>query len=185
MAGRWQQIRAEIDAGRPVLVVFAHWNLVNAHTAELPCSDSPEVQFCDWADFSPSGDSNGDGNPDEYYNYTSNTPTLSTVTGHAVTVVGYVGEYDPDGEEGPLPNTGYVVVHDGWTATGLNVAVPWWDLSHPERPLAYWKSDQENPSISWWISNVTMNPDALTIPGGNVRLRGKVFEQWNAWDFWD
>ena len=44
--------------------------------------------------------------------------------GHAVTGVGYVFSWAPDGS-GPLPTNYYVVVHDNWASTPTNVAIPW------------------------------------------------------------
>ena len=48
--------------------------------------------------------------------------------GHAVTGVGYVEIWDPDGP-GPLPLDNYAIVHDNWPTTAKNVAIPWhyWD----------------------------------------------------------
>ncbi|MBC7222501.1 hypothetical protein H5T56_05935 [Candidatus Bipolaricaulota bacterium] len=43
--------------------------------------------------------------------------------GHAVTGVGWF-KGDPDGH-GLLPNTLWVIVHDTWSTTPQDVAVPW------------------------------------------------------------
>jgi len=102
----------EIDAGRPLVVSFDYWNpddediaVVDPETGEtiavfswgeqVPCSYYPDPEEC-WDDD----------------------------IGHAVTGVGYILDWDPDGLGGPLGEEDYVIVHDNWAPTN-NIAIPW------------------------------------------------------------
>lgn len=116
--------RNEIDNGRPLVVSFDYWNplpgganVTDPETGELI---SP-YYWGGYMSFSLPP------NPDEYW-----TPGD---IGHAVTAVGYILNWDPDGA-GPAPLTDYVIVHDNWPTTPENVAIPWanWNCLHPVYP---------------------------------------------------
>jgi hypothetical protein len=102
----------EIDAGRPLVVSFTYWNPVppgvnvtDPQTGEVICSF---IWGTNYGHSSPP-------DPEEYW---------SGDIGHAVTGVGYILNWDPDGA-GPLPAQDYVIVHDNWARTPKNIAVPW------------------------------------------------------------
>jgi hypothetical protein len=106
----------EIDAGRPLVVSFTYWNplpigvggaknVTDPETGELIC-------VYDWGT-NPGG--SWPPNPDEYW---------GGDVGHAVTGVGYILNWDPDGA-GPIPSADWVIVHDNWATTAKNVAIPW------------------------------------------------------------
>jgi len=115
--------RNEIDAGRPLVVSFSFWNPVppglnvtDPETGELICSFIWGPNYTN--SFPP--------DPEEYW-----YPDI----GHAVTGVGYILNWDPDGA-GPLPAQDYVIVHDNWPRTPQNIAIPWanWKCLFAVRP---------------------------------------------------
>ena len=73
-------------------------------------------------------------------------PDFSEFTsGHTVTGVGYLNNYDPDDGAGPRD---WAIVHDNWWTTPVNMAIPWnnWlantyiqplDNAAPEIPTIY------------------------------------------------
>ena len=114
----------EIDNGRPLVVSFDYWNpqpvgtnVTDPQTGELICSF---IWGTNYGYSSPP-------DPDEVWTYGD--------IGHAVTGVGYVLNWDPDGA-GPSPLTDWVIVHDNWATTPENVAVPWanWMCLFPVSP---------------------------------------------------
>jgi hypothetical protein len=114
---------AEIDAGRPLVVSFDFWNPVD-ETLAFPDPETGEtIDVFSWGD---DPGSSHDPNPEEYW---------SDDVGHAVTGVGYKLNWDPDGS-GPLGSDDYVIVHDNWSTTPENVAIPWanWKSSHAADP---------------------------------------------------
>jgi len=115
----------EIDAGRPLVVSFVYWNPVDEDLAFIDPETSETIDVFSWG--APMGSSMPP-NPEEYW--------MTGDIGHAVTGVGYKLDWDPDGPEGPLPPDDYVIVHDNWSTTPENVAVPWanWNSSHAADP---------------------------------------------------
>lgn len=80
----------------PVLVTVDNWVDVNNQNMY----DDGETQWYDWS-------------------------SQSTAGGHTVIGMGYALNYDPDGPGGILPQTNWLIAHDGWGTTGADVAVPW------------------------------------------------------------
>jgi len=112
--------KTEIDAGRPLVVCFSYWNPVSGLNFTDPQSGETIGVF-DWG-----------GNL--YHVWDPEEEWYGDI-GHAVTGVGYILNWDPDGS-GPLPLATYVIVHDNWAKTQENIAVPWanWNSSHAVNP---------------------------------------------------
>jgi len=104
--------RNEIDNGRPLVVAFDYWNPVSKATYPDP-ETGETIDVFIWGD---PVSSSLPPNPVEYWTYGD--------IGHAVTGVGYILNWDPDGG-GPLPSANWTIVHDNWATTPENVAIPW------------------------------------------------------------
>jgi Divergent InlB B-repeat domain len=105
--------KTEIDAGRPLVVSFAFWDPVTTGLSYVDPETEETIDVFAW------GDNEGgshDPDPEEYW--------VPGEIGHAVTGVGYILNWDPDGG-GPLLPDDYVIVHDNWSTTPENVAIPW------------------------------------------------------------
>jgi hypothetical protein len=102
----------DINSGLPLVVSFDYWNPLFGINVTDPQSGET-ISVYDWG---PNYGQSYYPDPEEVWNYGS--------IGHAVTGVGYILNWDPDGA-GPLPLTDYVIVHDNWPTTPENVAVPW------------------------------------------------------------
>jgi hypothetical protein len=100
----------EIDAGRPLVVSFTWWNPVDEDIAVIDPETGETIDVFSWGEQVPSSY-----DPEEYWD---------EGIGHAVTGVGYILDWDPDGS-GPLGEEDYVIVHDNWPPTPINVAIPW------------------------------------------------------------
>lgn len=113
----------EIDSGRPLVVSFDYWNPVFGTNVTDPQSGET-ISVFGWG--TPTSSSHFP-DPEEYW--------ITSDIGHAVTGVGYVLNWDPDGAGG-LPQTDYVIVHDNWATTPENVAIPWanWMCLFPVSP---------------------------------------------------
>jgi hypothetical protein len=109
----------EIDAGRPLVVCFKYWNPVDLDMAFFDPETGETIDVFAWGDKVP-----GSSDPEEQWNDGYGEECI----GHAVTGVGYILNWDPDGS-GPAD---YVIVHDNWSSTPKNVAIPWdnWNSSH-------------------------------------------------------
>ena len=102
--------KAEIDAGRPLVVSFSYWNPMFTQISYPDPETEETINVFAWGEYkSYSTD------PVEYWD---------EGIGHAVTGVGYILNWDPDGS-GPLPSDDYVIVHDNWVTTPENIALPW------------------------------------------------------------
>jgi hypothetical protein len=114
----------EIDAGRPLVVSFTYWNPVDKDIAVTDPGTGETIDVFAWG--SPVNYST---DPVEYWD---------EGIGHAVTAVGYILNWDPDGA-GPLGSADYVIVHDNWASTPTNVAIPWlnWKCLFPVDPGSY------------------------------------------------
>ncbi len=100
----------EIDAGRPLVVSFSYWNPVFGINFTDP-ETGETISVHDW------GTNYGGSsypNPEEQW--------VEGIIGHAVTGVGYILDWDPDGDD---KSDDYVIVHDNWPNTPKNVAIPW------------------------------------------------------------
>ena len=109
-------IKAEIDAGRPLVVCYRYWNLIFGTNVTDPQSGKV-ISVYQWG--APSSNSTPP-NPAEKWTGSYGEDCI----GHAVTCVGYILNWDPDGA-GPLPSGNWTIVHDTWATTPENIAVPW------------------------------------------------------------
>jgi uncharacterized repeat protein (TIGR02543 family) len=121
-------IKAEIDAGRPLVICYQWWNLNMTSGINITDPQSGKViSALQW------------GTPTSYSSYPPEDWSGSgeSCIGHAVTCVGYILNWDPDGG-GPLPSGNWTIVHDTWGTTPENIAVPWtgapWNSSHSVLP---------------------------------------------------
>jgi hypothetical protein len=105
---------AEIDAGRPLVTCFSYWNPVDEGIAFPDPETGETIDVFSWGDNPPGG--SHDPNPEEYW---------TDDIGHAVTGVGYILNWDPDGDGTEFSPADYVIVHDNWSTTPENVAIPW------------------------------------------------------------
>jgi hypothetical protein len=106
----WNSYVAEINNGFPPVVCFNFWNPNYTGQGGTIGAYQDSVYFYEWGDsISCSQD------PQEQW---------GDEIGHAVTGVGYMMNFDPDGN-GPIQPTNWVVVHDNWASTAENVAIPW------------------------------------------------------------
>jgi hypothetical protein len=154
----WTNMKAEIDAGRPVIMSFVHWNIQNPVNALLSgVSGSIGASFYEWGAAAGSG-SPGGGAGTENWNQRDDNPPLNV--GHTVTVVGYIEQCDVDGA-GSWPTADWVIVHDNWTSTPTNVAVPWADFTNapPFDPDTWWGNNGPVVEVSWWTGSVYSDPD--------------------------
>jgi len=122
--------KAEIDAGRPLVVCFKYWNPVAPNIAFPDPETGETIDVYAWGDQVP-----GSADPQEDWNWNYEMYGKECI-GHAVTGVGYILNWDPDGSSGPLPSGDYVIVHDNWAPTPENIAILWanWNSSHAADP---------------------------------------------------
>lgn len=119
--------QVEIDAGRPLVVCFRWWNLIFGLNVTDPESEEI-ISVYQWG--TPSG---GSSDPPEDWNGSYG----ETCIGHAVTGVGYILNWDPDGSGTAFSQGNYIIVHDTWGTTPKNIAVFWpgpWNSSHAVNP---------------------------------------------------
>jgi hypothetical protein len=103
----------EIDNGRPLVVAFDYWIPIDKDIAVTDPETGETIDVFVWGDYAPSPPPP---HPYEYWTYGD--------IGHAVTGVGYIKNWDPDGG-GPILSDDWVIVHDNWATTPENVAIPW------------------------------------------------------------
>jgi len=136
-AGAWTNYKTEIDAGRPALVSFSYWNLVDTGLSD------DDVSYYTWGESVISTEEMS-GEPDgveEYWSqYEGDYAGYST--GHDVTGVGYINDYDA----GDGVTRDWVVVHDNWSTTPEDVAIPW----------------------NNWLGTLTVEPQPNTVPEAPV-----------------
>ena len=153
----WDDLKAEIDAGRPLVVTTVFWNPLDTG------SEDSVARYYTWG---PQITSTAQ--------LTTTYPltfTESFVHGHAVTAVGYRENYTPPTSS--LPATNWLIVHDTWPGTGLN------------RPAAPEDGNMAMPFDLWlgnryaWLGNSHVAVDSdlavtltttspLTVPGDPV-----------------
>ena len=137
---------AAIDSGLPIVIDFFYWNpWLNAYDWIDP-GTGDTITFYDWG-LPVSGST--DPNHEEEWNLYPGEEGI----GHAVTGVGYFRNFDPDGG-GSLPQDDYVVVHDNWSNTPKNVAVPWahWNaviLADPNYGITLSETVDLSPYYDW------------------------------------
>jgi hypothetical protein len=115
----------EINAGRPLVVSFDYWNPVSKAINYTDPETGETIDVFTWGDWMPGS---LPPNPEEYWS--------TGDIGHAVTGVGYIKNWDPDGA-GPILSADWVIVHDTWATTvPKNMAIPWanWNCLHPVYP---------------------------------------------------
>jgi hypothetical protein len=126
----------EINDGRPVKVDFTHWNIYFSGTIFIDSLTQDTAYIYNWG--SPVINSfqvNPEAPPEEW-----NLEEGLDNIGHAVTGVGYIIHTQP--------NPNYAVVHDNWSTTHKNVAIPW----------AYWKASLAMDPTSTSFVNEDMSP---------------------------
>jgi len=113
----WNEIVAEIDGApdlgqppRPLIVVWNFWNPQNAFY-----NSDDGYTYYDWGPLIKQNPGVDPGEPTENW-------SVSEEIGHATTAVGYKQCKDPRTGVGPIIN--YVIVHDNWSITDCDVAVP-------------------------------------------------------------
>ena len=102
----------EIDNGRPLVVSFDYWNLVPGTNVTDP-ETGELISAYTWG---ANAGKSYPPDPEEYW--------VTGDIGHAVTGVGYIKNWDPDGG-GPITLDDWVIVHDNWNTTPENVVIPW------------------------------------------------------------
>jgi hypothetical protein len=116
--------KAEIDAGRPLVVCYRWWNLIPGTNVTDPQSGKV-ISVYPWG-----SQTSNSTNPPEQWNGSYGEGCI----GHAVTCVGYILNWNPLG----LGAANYTIVHDTWATTPENIAVPWsllpWNSSHAVLP---------------------------------------------------
>jgi hypothetical protein len=108
----WDTLTTHIEGGRPVKVDFTYWNPEDQF---IPFEDSVSQDsfFLHlWGNSTTCSDTL-DGDPPEEW---------TDDIGHAVTAVGYIPNWDGDGL---TPPQNWVIVHDNWPNTAVNVVIPW------------------------------------------------------------
>ena len=117
-------IKAEIDAGRPLVVCYRWWNLLPGTNVTDPQSGKV-ISVYGWG-----SQTSNSTNPPEQWNGSYGEGCI----GHAVTCVGYILNWNPLG--GVAAN--WTIVHDTWATTPENIAIPWsllpWNSSHSVIP---------------------------------------------------
>jgi hypothetical protein len=119
-------IKTEIDAGRPLVVCYRWWNLIPGINVTDPQSGKVISVYMFGSQTYNST------NPPEEWNGSYGEGCI----GHAVTCVGYILNWNPLG--GGAAN--WTIVHDTWSTTPENIAVPWifpggpWNSSHAVLP---------------------------------------------------
>lgn len=109
LQGLWNLLVNETLAGRPMLITWTYWKLVDTGVV------TNGVRFYTWD--APTGQVG-----DEKWNSDSNPTAGPGIIGHIVTSVGYWTNHSYDGV---AAKTNWVIVHDNWPDTAVDVAVPW------------------------------------------------------------
>lgn len=146
VAAGWDFYVAEIDSGYPLITCFSFWNPVYSGVAVYDSVTGDSFYVYQWGDSTDSSDE-----PEEDWNAVQDI-------GHAVTGMGYCLNFDPDGN-GALPLTNWAIVHDNWSSTEKNVAIPWghwtasvsvhfYSLTVSDPSICYWPRHEE-----WWIGD--------------------------------
>lgn len=125
----------EIELRRPDIVVFKYWNPDTTGIVMASDMGGDSIHFFLW-DTAVSNADYPHPHEDWYFDEKPNS------AGHAVTGVGYLMGWDPD-EGGPIPIMDWIICHDNWATTPVNVAIPWVD--------------------SLWIATFTADPGPDTI----------------------
>jgi len=119
LATAWAGITGEINASRPLIVVWNFWNPTNAYY-----NSEDGYTYYDWGDHTTSSSV-----PVEEWN-------SSQELGHATTGVGYKTNYSPPGSGKAATN--WVIVHDNWSTTATDVAIP---FAHNDGQTPVWMAN--------------------------------------------
>ena len=168
--GGWNTYVTEIDSGRPPKVDFLFWNPISTGMFVVDSATGETIDIYEWGSQIPNSMLNDPDNPDEEWNFETGEYGI----GHAVTGIGYCTNWDPLNSGHPQ---NYIIVHDNWSTTGKNVAIPWanWNatiLVHPVPP----------PSICKLIPNV---PDENQPPASGSTNWCAPTAAVNITDYWD
>ncbi len=183
------EIKAEIDTNRTVILCFRHWSLINLGVG-TPASGTNSESAFGYTNYVFGTSSPGMPNfEDEYWTLDDNGSSL----GHAVACVGYIVAGDLADPYRLTTPTDWVIVHDNWTLTPRNVAVP---LGTPA-PLpngtvnAAWVSDTTAvpwPTAAKFVKGLVPDwnqPYQYTAQSPNggpgPDPRAHFHDQWNAW----
>jgi hypothetical protein len=109
----FNMLRDQIDEGRPHVVSFMYWNPEDTGLRFTDADTGQKITVFAWGE-----PTTGSEDPEEEWNWQEGYEGI----GHAVTVVGYVPDWDP-GESGTPMH--YVIVHDNWASTPSYMAIPW------------------------------------------------------------
>jgi hypothetical protein len=122
-AAGFAELMHETDWNRTAIAHFKHWNvllLTNGPPAVMP----PEARLteADWGlDYFTFGPYQSESDPELGESW--NGEQGDRAIGHAVTVVGYIPAGSAD-DVSAQRNTDWLIVHDNWSITPRNVAVP-------------------------------------------------------------
>jgi hypothetical protein len=122
-------IKTQIDAGKPLVVCYRWWNL--NMTSGINVTDPQSGKTISAFQWGTIIDHSSD--PPEEWNMGYGEGCI----GHAVTCVGYILNWDPDGSGTVFSQGNYTIVHDTWATTPENIAVLWpgpWNSSHSVLP---------------------------------------------------
>jgi len=136
-------LKEELDTYSPVKADFKYWNIIPTGTYltdSLFADDT--VYIYEWGLMVGNSGSVDERDPQEIWNLSEDQ--LDNI-GHAVTVVGYLENY--------IADTSYVIVHDNWSNTPKNIAIPW----------------LQNTVSSWFFVHLPELPD-LTIEEINTLI---------------
>ena len=117
----------EIDSKRPSILIFKYWNPIATGYTCVDSSSADTFFVFDWGPETRFPENPDD--PDEQWNFEDRDYGI----GHAVTGVGYCENFDPDGAGNLFKAGTWVIVHDNWSSTPMNVALPWkhWNATVP------------------------------------------------------
>lgn len=151
-AQAWDDYCSEIDSGRPVIISFDFWNpLITGITHGA-------IDFYDWGPEIFGSYEAPEAPPDVEEEWYPGDPEFAS--GHTVTGVGYLQNYDP-GDGGGARD--WAVIHDNWWTTPENVAIPWnnWlantyvqplPNTAPETPTIYDPGDSITAGNNYWVN---------------------------------
>lgn len=111
-AEAWTQYKTEINNGNPPILTFNYWN-PNPLNMSLA-----EAQLHNWGRAISSSSAAIYDAPSEEWSWSGSPDSW---LGHAVTGIGYIEDYDPDG----LGAKDWAIVHDNWSATPKVIGIPW------------------------------------------------------------
>lgn len=109
----FDMLREQVDEGRPHVVSFTYWNPLDTGLRFTDAETGQKITVFAWGEYVA-----GSEDPEEEWNDEEGEEGI----GHAVTVVGYVPDWDPYESGTPMD---YVIVHDNWASTPSYMAIPW------------------------------------------------------------